>query len=101
MAALRGEVFDTVPSPASVVSASMELPAGSLSATAFDTTGHYEPDFENRGERPFPREVSLNGLVALPLLLVRRFGDASWHPITFKDDIELRMLNEPAAGMTG
>jgi hypothetical protein len=101
MSALRDEVFDAVPSPASVVSASMNLPAGSMSATPFDTKGRYEPDYENRGERAFPREVSIDGVAASPVLLVRRFGEASWRRIAFKDDIELRMVNEPAAGMSG
>jgi hypothetical protein len=97
MSALRDEVFAAVPSPASVISAVMELPAGRMSATPFDMTARYEPDFENRGERPFPREVALDGVVASPVLLVRRAGDRAWHSITFKDDVALRMVNEPAA----
>ena len=101
MSALRDEVFD--PTSASVISASMELPAGRLSANAFDMKGRYDPDFENRGERPFAREVLLDGVVPKPLLLARRFGDTAWSRITFKDDtlIELRMLNDPAPGITG
>jgi hypothetical protein len=99
MSALRGAVFDAVPSPASVVSASMELPAGRFSATPFDGKAHYEPDFENRGERPFAREVFLDGIVPSPVLLVRRSGDTAWRRIAFKDGIELRMVNEPAANI--
>lgn len=101
--AVRGEVFDEVPSPASVISASFELPAGSLTATPLDGTAHYEPDFEHRGDRTFAREVFLDGVVAAPRLLVRRFGERAWHAITFKADslIELRMVNEPSGGMAG
>jgi hypothetical protein len=99
MSALRHEVFDAVPSPNGVVSAVMELPAGRMSATPFDTKARYEPDFENRGDRLFAREVALDGVVAAPVLLVRRFGDKAWRSITFKEDIALRMVNEPAAGM--
>ena len=94
MLALRDDVFD--PTPASVISASMELPAGSFSASAFDMKGHYEPDFENRGERPFAQEVFLDGVIPRPELLVRRFGDTAWRRITFRDFVELRMVNEPA-----
>src|ERR1043165_8389736 len=47
MSVLRGEVFDAVPSPASEISAVMELPGGRMSATPFDTKARYEPDFEN------------------------------------------------------
>ena len=103
MRTLRDDVFDAVPSPGGVVSASMELPSGALSATPYDMTGRYDPDFEQRGDRPFAHEVFLDGVVAQPLLLVRRSGDASWHRIKFKDDelIELRMVNEPANGMEG
>jgi hypothetical protein len=101
MSALRDEVFDAVPSPASVISAVMELPAGRMSATPFDMKARYEPDFENRGDRPFAREVALDGVVSSPVLLVRRFGDKAWRSITFKDDIALRMVNEPANGMIG
>jgi hypothetical protein len=99
MSALRHDAFDTMPSPNGVVSAVMELPAGRMSAAPFDTKARYEPDFENRGERVFPREVALDGVVAAPVLLVRRAGDKAWRSITFRDDIELRMVNEPA--MTG
>jgi hypothetical protein len=99
MSALRHDVFDAVPSPNGVVSAVMELPAGRMSATPFDTKARYEPDFENRGDRPFAREVALDGVVSSPVLLVRRAGDKGWQRITFKDDIALRMVNEPAAGM--
>ena len=103
MNTLRGDVFDALPSPAGVVSASMELPAGNLSATPLQTKAHYEPDFEQRGDRSFAREVFLDGVIPSPQLMVRRFGERSWRGITFKDDalIELRMVNEPAAGMTG
>jgi hypothetical protein len=82
-----------------VISASMDLPAGNLTATPLDLKGHYEPDFEGRGERPFAREVLLDGVVPSPRLLVQRFGERSWRSITFKDGvlIELRMINEPAA----
>jgi hypothetical protein len=79
-----------------VVSAVMELPAGRMSAAPFDTKARYVPDFENRGDRDFAREVSLDGVVSSPVLLVRRFGDKAWHQIAFKDDIALRMVNEPA-----
>jgi hypothetical protein len=98
MNALRDDVFDAVPSPAGVISAVMELPAGRMSATPFDVKARYEPDFEHRGERPFAREVALDGVVASPVLLVRRVGDKAWRRITFKDDVELRMVNEPATG---
>jgi hypothetical protein len=103
MQSLRADVFDAVPSPAGVVSASMELPAGRMSATAYDAKAHYEPDFENRGDRPFAREVFLDGLLASPELLVRRAGERSWRSITFKDGvlIELRMVNEPAEAASG
>jgi hypothetical protein len=99
MNALRHDVFDAVPSPNGVVSAVMELPAGRMSATPLDMKGRYEPDFEHRGDRLFAREVALDGVVSSPVLLVRRFGDKAWRSITFKDDIALRMVNEPAAGM--
>jgi hypothetical protein len=99
MSALRHDVFDAVPSPASVISAVMELPGGRMSATPLDTKARYEPDFENRGDRLFAREVALDGVVPSRVLLVRRFGDKAWRSITFKDDIALRMVNEPAAGM--
>lgn len=101
MFSLRDEVFDTVPSPTSVVSASMLLPEGTFSATPLDQKSHYAPDFERSGERPFPREVFLDGVIPAPHLLVRRFGDSSWHRITFNADalIELRMVNEPADGV--
>ena len=99
MSALRDEVFD--PAPGSVIAASMELPAGNLTATPFETKARYEPDFENRGERAFAREVDLDGVMPRPQLLVRRFGEASWKRIDFKADlIELRMVNEPAPGIT-
>jgi hypothetical protein len=101
MSALRHDVFDAVPSPNGVISAVMELPVGRMSATPFDTKARYEPDFENRGDRLFAREVALDGVVAAPVLLVRRAGDKAWRSVTFKDDIELRMVNEPAAGMAG
>jgi hypothetical protein len=96
MSALRDDL-------ASVASAIMELPAGNLSATPYETKARYEPDFENRGERPFAREVFLDGVIARPELLARHFGETSWHRIVFHGDdlIELRMVNEPAAGMTG
>src|ERR1043165_3886643 len=101
MSALRDEVFDDVPSPSSVISASMVLPSGSLTAVAFDIGGHYEPDLEGRGERAFPRQVLFNGTAAAPQLLVRRFGDAAWRRIPFNDDIDLRMMNDPAPGVIG
>lgn len=101
MSALRGEAFDAVPSPNGVISAVMELPGGRMSAAPFDTKARYEPDFENRGDRLFPREVALDGVVSSPVLLVRRAGDKAWRSIAFKDDITLRMVNEPAAGMAG
>ena len=93
MSALRDDL-------AGVVSASMELPAGNLTATPLDVKGHYEPDFEQRGERQFAREVFLDGVVPLPRLLVQRFGESAWRSIAFKDGvlIELRMVNEPAPG---
>ncbi|HKS22659.1 MAG TPA: hypothetical protein VJZ76_07670 [Thermoanaerobaculia bacterium] len=98
----NGEMHTLRDDLSGVVSATMELPAGYLSATAFETRARYEPDFENRGERPFAREVFLDGTIARPELLVRQFGETSWHRIVFKDDdlIELRMINEPAAGST-
>jgi hypothetical protein len=99
MSALRHDVFDAVPSPAGVISAVMELPAGRMSATPFDIKARYEPDFEHRGDRPFAREVALDGVVSSPVLLVRRAGDKAWQRITFKDAIALRMVNEPAMGM--
>jgi hypothetical protein len=55
----------------------------------------YEPDFEGRGNRPFAREVMLDGHVASGVLLVRHAGDAAWRRITFTDDIDLRVVNEP------
>jgi hypothetical protein len=92
MSALRADLPD-------VVSVSMELPAGNLTATPYDAKGQYEPDFEHRGERQFAREVLLDGVVPSPRLLVRRFGERAWRSIAFKDGllIELRMVNEPAA----
>ncbi|HEV8435499.1 MAG TPA: hypothetical protein VGR95_18970 [Thermoanaerobaculia bacterium] len=101
MVSVRDEVFDTVPSPASVVSASMLLPEGTFSATPLDQKGHYSPDFEDSGDRLFAQEVFLDGVIPTPQLLVRRFGDSSWHRVTFNPDtlIELRMVNEPADGM--
>ena len=101
MAGLRDEVFDDVPSPTSVVSSLMVLPEGSFSAIPLDQTGHYSPDFEHTGDRSFAREVFLDGVIPLPEILVRHFGDSRWHRITFNPDalIELRMVNEPAEGM--
>jgi hypothetical protein len=95
MDALREDVFDDVPSPSSPISASFLLPAGSLSAVAYDQKAHYEPDFEGRGNRPFAREVMLDGHVQSAVLLVRRAGDSAWRRITFTDDIDLRVVNEP------
>jgi hypothetical protein len=95
MDALRDDVFDDVPSPSSPVSASFLLPAGRLTAVAYEQTAHYDPDFENRGNRPFAREVMLDGHVPIGQLLVRRAGDAAWRRITFTDDIDLRVVNEP------
>jgi hypothetical protein len=92
MSALREDL-------STVVSAVMELPAGRMSAAPFDTKARYEPDFENRGDRDFAREVVLDGVVSSPVLLVRRAGDKAWRSVTFKDDIALRMVNEPASGM--
>ncbi len=94
MDALREDVFDDVPSPSSPISASFLLPAGRLSAVAYDQTARYDPDFEGRGNRPFSREVMLDGHVLLGVLLVRRAGDAAWRRITFTDDIDLRVVNE-------
>src|ERR1043166_418663 len=93
MHALRADLTE-------VISSSMDLPAGNLTATALDVKAHYEPDFEHRGERPFAREVFLDGVVPSPRLLVQRFGERAWRAITFKDGvlIELRMINQPAAG---
>jgi hypothetical protein len=101
MRTMRPDVFDAVPSPNSVVAASMLLPAGTLSATPLDQTGHYYPDFEHSGDRSFAREVFLDGVIPIPQLLVRRFGDTAWHRVIFNADslIELRMVNEPAKGM--
>jgi len=96
MNALREDVFDDVPSPSSPISAAFLLPAGRLSAVAYDQMARYDPDFEGRGNRPFAREVILDGHVPLAQLLVRRAGDATWRRITFTDDIELRVVNEPA-----
>ena len=100
MHSLRSEVFDAVPSPGGVVSASMELPAGNLTATPYGALARYEPDLEQRGDRPFAREVFLDGAIPKPLLLVRRSGDLPWRHIAFKESslIELRMVNEPAPG---
>ncbi len=95
MDALRDDVFDDVPSPSSPISASFLLPAGRLSAVAYDQTARYDPDFEGRGNRPFAREVMLDGHVPIGQLLVRRAGDAAWRRITFTDDIDLRVVNEP------
>jgi len=95
MDALREDVFDEVPSPSSPISASFLLPAGRLSAVAYDQTARYDPDFEGRGNRPFAREVMLDGHVPIGQLLVRRSGDATWRRITFTDDIDLRVVNEP------
>jgi hypothetical protein len=98
MVSVRDEVFDDVPSPSSVVSASMMLPEGTFSATPLDRKSHYDPDFERTGDRSFPQDVFLDGVIPTPLLLVRRFGDSSWHRVTFNANtlIELRMVNEPA-----
>jgi hypothetical protein len=92
MHALRDDLSD-------VVSASMELPAGNLTATALAARAHYDPDFEHRGERQFAREVFLDGVVPSPRLMVRGFGERAWRGITFRDGvlIELRMVNDPAA----
>lgn len=95
MNALREDVFDEVPSPSSPISASFLLPAGRLSAVAYDQMARYDPDFEGRGNRAFAREVMLDGHVPIGQLLVRRSGDAPWHRITFSDDIDLRVVNEP------
>jgi hypothetical protein len=95
MDALREDVFDDVPSPSSPISASFVLPAGRLSAVAYGQTAHYEPDFEGRGNRPFAREVMLDGHMPSGVLLVRRAGDAAWRRITFTDDVDLRVVNEP------
>jgi len=94
MDALRDDVFDDVPSPSSPISASFLLPAGRLSAVAYDQTARYDPDFEGRGNRPFARDVMLDGHVPFGQLLVRRAGDAAWRRITFTDDVELRVVNE-------
>jgi hypothetical protein len=99
MAALRSEVFDDVPSPASPISAVIELPAGTLSATECPTRAHYEPDLERRGMRPFPREVVLDGHVSRAELLVRRFGELTWQRIRFNADVEMQIVNEPTAEM--
>lgn len=99
MASLRNDVFDEVPSPASPISAAIELPAGTLSANECPTRAHYEPDLEQRGTRQFPREVVLDGHVSRPELLVRRFGEVAWQKITFNGDVEMRIINEPAAEM--
>jgi hypothetical protein len=93
MDALRDDVFDDVPSPASPISASFVLPAGHLSAVAYAQLARYNPDFEGRGDRPFAREVMLDGHVPIGQLLVRRAGDAAWSRITFIDDIDLRVVN--------
>ncbi|HXH38720.1 MAG TPA: hypothetical protein VNN08_08840 [Thermoanaerobaculia bacterium] len=95
MAALREDVFEDVPLPGSLISASFLLPAGTLSAVAYDQLARYEPDFEGRGNRPFAREVMLDGHVPVGQLLVRRYGDDAWRRITFTDNIELRVVNEP------
>ncbi len=95
MNALREDVFDDVPSPSSPIAASFLLPAGRLSAVAYDQMARYDPDFEGRGNRPFAREVTLDGHVPLAQLLVRRAGDTAWRRITFMDDIEIRVVNEP------
>jgi hypothetical protein len=100
MQSLRADVFDAMPSPAGVVSASMELPAGHLSATPFESKARYEPDLEQRGDRQFAREVFLDGVIPSPELLVRRAGERSWRSIAFNEGlIELRMVNEPAEQM--
>jgi len=77
MAELRSDVFDEVPSPASPVSASFELPSGRMSAVAYGENGRYEPDFEQRGVRQFAREVFLDGHVASPTLLIRNAADTA------------------------
>jgi hypothetical protein len=99
MDALREEVFDDVPSPSSPISATFLLPAGRLTAVAYDGMARYDPDFEGRGLRPFAREVMLDGHVPLGQLLVRRAGDIAWRRITFTDDIDLRVVNEPDVTM--
>jgi hypothetical protein len=95
MDALREDAFDDVPSPSSPISASFLLPAGSLSAVAYDQMARYDPDFEGRGSRLFARDVMLDGHVPLGQLLVRRAGDAAWRRITFTGDIDLRIVNKP------
>jgi hypothetical protein len=94
MDALREDVFDDVPSPASPISASFLLPAGDLTAVAYEQLARYVPDFEARGNRPFAREVVLDGHVPVGQLLVRRAGNGAWRRITFNDDIDLRVVNE-------
>jgi len=95
MDALREDVFDDVPSPSSPISASFLLPAGRLSAVAYDQMARYDPDFEGRGSRPFARDVILDGHVPLGQLLVRRAGDTAWSRITFTGDIDLHIVNKP------
>jgi hypothetical protein len=101
MDSLREDVFDDVPSPSSPISASFILPAGHLTAVAYDATARYEPDFEGRGIRPFARAVMLDGHVTSGQLLVRRAGDAAWRRITFSDAIDLRVVNESSSPMSG
>jgi hypothetical protein len=101
MDALRKEVFDDVPSPASPISSSFLLPAGHLTALAYDAMARYEPDLEGRGVRPFAREVMLDGHVPSGQLLVRQAGDVAWRRITFSDDIDLRVVNESSSPMAG
>jgi hypothetical protein len=100
MNALRDEVFDDVPSPGNVIAAYFELPSGALTAVPFAQTASFDPDYENRGLRPFPQGVFLSGHVAQPELLIRRAGDARWSHIRFRagSTIDIRVSNEPVTG---
>lgn len=102
MNALRDDVFDEVPSPASPMTAYLELPDGVLTTVPFAETAAYEPDYEQRGFRHFPASVLLTGRVGRPVLLIRRAGDDRWQRVTFRADalIEMRIENEPADGIT-
>jgi hypothetical protein len=100
MSALRDDVFDEVPSPASAMSAYIELPAGSLTALPFPQTASFSPDFENRGLRHFPQGVFLTGHLSRPEIFLRKAGDSRWSHITFRrgSTIDLRLKNEPTDG---
>jgi hypothetical protein len=87
------------PIAASRISAWVELPTGSFSASPYTYIAKFDPDYEGVGERRFGREILLTTTVDTPTLQVSN-TNGIWHDLQIhgSSGLEIRIDNDPKSG---